>query len=178
MTERLNPEEVALLIRARKLLKQKGLPNGVDVKTICEIAGISRKTGYQWANGLKLGEDPPDAHSQEMSRLKSEHEQLKARCRDLEIEKQGFDRMRSVVEVELIQGDRFTQPAPVYRGGPERPFTQAELREKFQECAESILDRESIQKAIELIESLEQLQDLTKLIEILSQDRPRREEDP
>ena len=89
MTERLNPEEVALLIRARKLLKQKGLPNGVDVKTICEIAGVSRKTGYQWANGLKLGEDPPDAHSQEMSRLKSEHEQLKARCRDLEIENEG-----------------------------------------------------------------------------------------
>ncbi|MFH1487784.1 MAG: hypothetical protein ABII06_02680 [Pseudomonadota bacterium] len=89
MTEGLNPEEVALLIRARKLLKEKGLPNGVDVKTICEIAGVSRKTGYQWANGLKFAEGPPDPQIQEMSRLKSEHEQLKERCRDLEIENEG-----------------------------------------------------------------------------------------
>jgi transposase len=90
MTERLSPEEVALLIRARKLLKDKGLPNGVDVKTICEIAGVSRKTGYQWANGLKFADDSPDTTTnEEMSRLKSEHEQLKERCRDLEVENEG-----------------------------------------------------------------------------------------
>ena len=89
MTERLSPEEVALLIRARKLLKEKGLANVVDVKTICEIAGISRKTGYQWANGLKLSEGPSDPQTQETSRLQSEYEQLKARCQDLEIENEG-----------------------------------------------------------------------------------------
>ena len=89
MTDHLSPEEVALLIRARKLLKEKGLAKGVDVKTICEIAGVSRKTGYQWANGLKFAEDPPDVHTQEMLRIKSEHEQLKERCRDLEIENEG-----------------------------------------------------------------------------------------
>lgn len=89
MTEGLNPEEVALLIRARKLLKEKGLPNGVDVKTICEIAGVSRKTGYQWANGLKFAEGPRDSRIQEMSRLQLEYEQLKDRCRDLEIENEG-----------------------------------------------------------------------------------------
>jgi len=87
MTERLSPEEVALLIRARKLLKDKGLPNGVDVKTICEIAGISRKTGYQWA--MKGAEGPADPQAEEMSRLKLEHEQLKARCQELEIESEG-----------------------------------------------------------------------------------------
>ena len=89
MTEGLSPEQVALLIRARKLLKEKGLPNGVDVKTICEIAGVSRKTGYQWANGLKLAEGPSDPQTQEMSRLQSEYEQLKARCLELEIENEG-----------------------------------------------------------------------------------------
>lgn len=89
MTEHLSPEEVALLIRARKLLKEKGLPNGVDVKTICEIAGVSRKTGYQWANGLKFAEGPADPQAEEMSRLQLEHEQLKARCLELEIENEG-----------------------------------------------------------------------------------------
>jgi transposase len=89
MTERLSPEEVALLIRARKLLKEKGLPKAADVKTICEIAGVSRKTGYQWANGLKLADDPPAPLTQEMSRLELEYEQLKARCRSLEVENEG-----------------------------------------------------------------------------------------
>ncbi len=89
MTERLSPEEVALLIRARKLLKEKGLPKAADVKTICEVGGISRKTGYQWANGLKLADDPPDPLTQEMSLLESEHEKLKERCRGLETENEG-----------------------------------------------------------------------------------------
>jgi transposase len=89
MTERLSPEEVALLIRARKLLKDKGLPNGADVKTICEIAGVSRKTGYKWANGLKFAEGPADPQAQEVSLIKSEHEHLKARCLELEIENEG-----------------------------------------------------------------------------------------
>ena len=88
-TKCLSPQEVALLIRARKLLKQKGVAKDADVKTICEAAGVSRKTGYQWANGLKFAEDSSDVHSQQMSRLKSEHEQLKERCRDLEIENEG-----------------------------------------------------------------------------------------
>ena len=61
----------------------------MDVTTICDIAGVSRKTGYQWANGLKLADDTPEALSQQMSQLKSEHEQLKERCRRLEIENEG-----------------------------------------------------------------------------------------
>jgi len=88
-TKCLSPQEVALLIRARKVLKKKGLPKEADVKTICEVAGVSRKTGYQWANGFKLADDPPDPLTQEMSRLKSEHEQLKERCRRLEVENEG-----------------------------------------------------------------------------------------
>ena len=87
--ECLSPQEVALLIRARKVLKQKGLPKDADVKTICEVAGVSRKTGYQWASGLKLADDPPDTLTQELSRIKSEHEQLKERCRRLEVENEG-----------------------------------------------------------------------------------------
>ena len=89
MTERLSPEEVGLLIRARKLLKEKGLPKAADVKTICEVAGVSRKTGYQWAKDLKLADDPSDPLTQEMSRLESEHEKLKERCRCLEVENEG-----------------------------------------------------------------------------------------
>ena len=57
MGEKLTAEEVATLIRARKIAKAKGLRPDLDVKAICEAGGISRKTGYQWAE--KLGQGPP-----------------------------------------------------------------------------------------------------------------------
>ena len=89
MSERLSPQDVALLIRARQILKDKGLRKDVDVKGICEAGGVSRKTGYQWASGLKFADDPPAPLTQEMSRLKSEHEKLKERCRCLDVENEG-----------------------------------------------------------------------------------------
>lgn len=49
MSEELSPEEVAILIRARRILRQKGLAADCDVSAICKAAGVSRKTGYQWA---------------------------------------------------------------------------------------------------------------------------------
>lgn len=88
-TECLSPQQVALLIRARKILKQKGVPKDADVKSICEAAGVSRKTGYQWANGLKFSDDRTDCLTEELSELKSQCEQLKERCRRLEIENEG-----------------------------------------------------------------------------------------
>jgi 2-methylcitrate dehydratase PrpD len=96
--------------------------------------------------------------------------------RDIEIEKQGFDQMRSVVEVDLKQGEHFAQPAPVYRGGPERPFTREQLHEKFDECAEPVLSRKQIEKAIDTIESLEELQNLADLIGILRKDISQQQE--
>ena len=50
MSQKLSPEEAALVIRAKKILKDRGLSADTDVKTICQAAGISRKTGYQRAN--------------------------------------------------------------------------------------------------------------------------------
>ena len=88
-TECLSPQEVAFLIRARKILKEKGLPKDADVKTICEAAGVSRKTGYQWANGLKFTDDQTESLTEELAGLKSECEQFKERCRRLEVENEG-----------------------------------------------------------------------------------------
>ncbi len=50
MSQKLSPEEVAVVIKAKKILNARGLSPDTDVKTICQAAGISRKTGYQWAN--------------------------------------------------------------------------------------------------------------------------------
>lgn len=45
MSMSLTPEQVAIIIRARRLLKEKGLSPDTDVKTLCGEVGISRKTG-------------------------------------------------------------------------------------------------------------------------------------
>jgi transposase len=90
MTERFSPQEVALLIRARKLLKDKGLGKDADVKRICEAGGVSRKTGYQWAKKLELAKDQHNASGKEPPRLDREYEDLKARYERLEIENEGL----------------------------------------------------------------------------------------
>jgi hypothetical protein len=42
MSQKLSPEEVAVVIKAKKILKAQGLSPDTDVKTICQAAGISR----------------------------------------------------------------------------------------------------------------------------------------
>ena len=90
MPKKLTPEEVAIVIRSRQILKDKGLPASADVTRVCREAGISRKTGYQWAN--KFG-DPSgvqaEALRQELDRLKAEQAKLKADYEDLCIENEG-----------------------------------------------------------------------------------------
>lgn len=49
MNKNWGQEEVEVMIRGKKILRAKGLPMDADVKAICVVAGICRKTGHQWA---------------------------------------------------------------------------------------------------------------------------------
>jgi hypothetical protein len=89
MAENLTQEEVVLLIRARQLLKDKGLSKDSDVKSICEAAGISRKTGYQWASSVPSANEEERVLREELGRLKAEHEALKKRYERVEWENEG-----------------------------------------------------------------------------------------
>jgi hypothetical protein len=87
---KLSPDEVTILIYGRKILKAKGLSKDADVKRICEAAGISRKTGYQWANKLEQKRDIEGGDLQEeFNRLKTEHDELKKRYEDVRFENEG-----------------------------------------------------------------------------------------
>jgi|TARA_Y100000310_G_C20409755_1_gene681362 hypothetical protein len=90
MNDEMSPDEVAILIRGRKILKAKGLPKDTDVKRICEEAGISRKTGYQWANKQEQKNDSEvDDLKEPFNRLQAEHEELKKRYGDVRFENEG-----------------------------------------------------------------------------------------
>ena len=88
---------------------------------------------------------------------------------DPEIEARGFEKIRSTVEVDLVDGRTLVQPADErYRGGPDRPFTREELREKFTECAELVLPASAMADTLRAVESLETMSDITTLVSTLS----------
>ena len=88
---------------------------------------------------------------------------------DPKIEAMGFDKIRSIVEVDLQDGRMLVQPSDErYRGGPDWPFTQAELRERFVDCAAPVLSRDRMRQAIDQIESVDKLRDIRELTRTLS----------
>ncbi len=92
MNENLSQEEVGILIRGKKILRANGLPMDSDIKAICEAAGISRKTGYQWADKLESAakqNEVEHTHRQELDRIKAEHAQLQKRYDDVRFENEG-----------------------------------------------------------------------------------------
>ena len=85
--------------------------------------------------------------------------------RDAAIEARGFDRMRSIIEVDLTDGRTLVEEADErYRGGPEKPFTREQLHGKFTDCASLVLRQDAIAETLEQLESLEQVGDIRSLI--------------
>jgi hypothetical protein len=89
---------------------------------------------------------------------------------DQEIENKGFVRMLSIVEVELEDGRVLTQESGPYRGGPERPFTRAELLDKFMECGSLVLAQDRLDAIFNRIESFEQIGRVAEFTAMLTQE--------
>jgi 2-methylcitrate dehydratase PrpD len=88
---------------------------------------------------------------------------------DSKIEAQGFDKIRSVVEIDLVDGRAIVQAADDrYRGGPDKPFTQDELRAKFADCAQLTMTPARTARALEQIEGVDRLADVGQLIRALA----------
>jgi 2-methylcitrate dehydratase PrpD len=88
---------------------------------------------------------------------------------DEKIEAQGFDKIRSIVEVDLNDGRMLVQSSDdKYRGGPERPFTRAELHDKFADCAQLVLSPDKIRQALVQLESIDTLKDVRQLVRTLA----------
>jgi predicted DNA-binding transcriptional regulator AlpA len=103
MSQKLTPEEVAAVIKARKILKARGFSPDTDVKTICQAAGISRKTGYQWANKQIPACDPKQqALHEQLEQLKATHENLKKRFDDVRFENKGRKIAWEIHEVDKM----------------------------------------------------------------------------
>ena len=89
--------------------------------------------------------------------------------RDPAIEARGFDKMRSIIEVDLTDGRTLVEEADErYRGGPEKPFTRDELYAKFTDCASLVLRPDAIGAALESLESVDELRSVRDLVQLLT----------
>jgi len=84
MNEKLTPDEVNTLIKATQLAREKGIKLGINVKEICQQAGISRKTGYQWLKEEQKNKKKKEEEFKELVHMIVEHQknlQEKARLK-------------------------------------------------------------------------------------------------
>jgi 2-methylcitrate dehydratase PrpD len=88
---------------------------------------------------------------------------------DPEIEKMGFDKMRSRIMIHLKDGRRIEGWADErYRGGPENPLSDADLEAKVHSCCEGVLDTERQTALIDAAWSVGRLPDAGRLIRIIN----------
>lgn len=94
---------------------------------------------------------------------------------DPAIEAMGWDRIRSRIEVVTRDGRRIERWADErYRGGPHNPLSDAEIEEKFRDCAEGLIDAAGIDAVLEAVWSVERLDDAGRLLDLLDWQAGRR----
>ena len=125
---------------------------------------LRRKAGIREFNDEFVLSDPVQALMRKVERIL-----------DPEIEALGWEKIRSIVEVDLDDGRTLVQAADErYRGGPDLPFTRAELHEKFADCASLVLAPGAVDEVFSMLESLETLDNLDELVTALKPAGPGR----
>src|SRR5438093_3393185 len=88
---------------------------------------------------------------------------------DPEIEKMGFDKMRSRIAIRLKDGRTVEGWADErYRGGPENPLSDQDLEAKVRSCCEGVLDENTQSTLIVAARSVGQLTDASELMQIIN----------
>ena len=87
---------------------------------------------------------------------------------DNELEKLGYDQVRSRIRIALKNGRIIEGRYDVARGHPEKPLSWTELSDKFRDCAALVLPDKNAERAIELIGRIDELKSLTPLIGVLT----------
>jgi len=84
---------------------------------------------------------------------------------DPEIEKMGFDKMRSRIAIKLKDGKTVEGWADErYRGGPDNPLSDSDLEAKVRSCCEGVLDGNRQSQLIEAARSVLSLSDACELM--------------
>jgi 2-methylcitrate dehydratase PrpD len=87
---------------------------------------------------------------------------------DDELEKLGYDKVRSRIRIKLKDGRVIEGRADVARGHPEKPMSWAELGDKFRDCAARVLPRKNAEQTIQSVARIEKLKSLRPLLRALA----------
>jgi 2-methylcitrate dehydratase PrpD len=119
---------------------------------------LRRKAGIREFNDAFVRSAPVQALMRKVTRVL-----------DPAIEAQGWEKIRSTVEVDLADGRTLVEHADErYRGGPDLPFTRDELFEKWSDCASLVLAPAAIERVFSMLESFERLDDVADLVRELA----------
>ena len=83
---------------------------------------------------------------------------------DPDIEAMGFDKMRSRIQIQLKSGETVSGDADErYRGGPENPLTDDELKDKVRSCCEGVLSADDTERLIDAALGVTEMDDAAAL---------------
>jgi 2-methylcitrate dehydratase PrpD len=86
---------------------------------------------------------------------------------DDELERLGYDQVRSRIRVVLKNGRLIEGRYDVARGHPQKPMSWAELGDKFRDCAALVLPDKNAEDVVALIARVEKLKSLKPLLHAL-----------
>ena len=87
---------------------------------------------------------------------------------DPDIEALGFDKMRSRIHIRLRDANTVTGDADErYRGGPENPLTDDELKDKARSCCEGVLAAEDTERLIDAALGVSEMEEAALLADYL-----------
>jgi len=87
---------------------------------------------------------------------------------DPDIERLGFDKIRSRITIRTTDGQRYAGAADErYRGGPDNPLTDSELEDKVRACCEGLMDRVEQDRLIQTVWAIQDLGDVRVLAEVI-----------
>ena len=85
-----------------------------------------------------------------------------------EAEAAGFDKMTTIIEIEMDDGRLIKGQADFGKGSPANPMTDGELSEKFRQCASwGGLDKARIEEVLKVVWAIEDLRDVNDLTKLL-----------
>lgn len=87
---------------------------------------------------------------------------------DPEAEAAGFDKMTTLIKIEMNDGKVISGRADFGKGSPSNPMSDAELSEKFLQCAAwGGLNNEQAQAVLDRVWKIETISDITELTRLL-----------
>jgi 2-methylcitrate dehydratase PrpD len=122
------------------------------------MIAVARKAGKREFSDAFVGSAPMQTMQQKIS---TEF--------DPEIEKMGFDKMRSRIAIRLRNGRTVEGWADErYRGGPDHPMTDGEVENKARSCCDGVLDESAQARMIEAAWEIERSKDVAMLMKIIN----------